>query len=192
MAPVALPIRLFKTVRHWEAWLERHGGTSAGVRMRIAKKAGTLTSVTYQEALDVALCFGWIDGLKQPLDRHSWLQRFTPRGPRSVWSKINRAKALALIKVGRMRDAGLAAIRRAKENGQWVSAYDSYRTAKPPADLLRALRARPRAYATFKTLSARHRFGVIYRTMTARKPETRAKRIRDLVARLSKGQEPFS
>ena len=117
-AELDLPIRLFKSPAAWEKWLEANHTKSKGVWMQIAKKDSGLSSATYQEALDVALCYGWIDGQKRPFDERTWLQRFTPRGPRSIWSKINTGKADALIKSGRMRPAGLAAIESAKDSGR--------------------------------------------------------------------------
>ena len=186
-----LPIRLFKTPAAWEKWLEANHAKSAGVWMQIAKKAGGLSSATYQEALDVALCYGWIDGQKRPFDERTWLQRFTPRGPRSIWSKINTGKADALIKSGRMRAAGLAAIESAKASGRWESAYQPWSNPDVPPELQAALDARPNAKAFFETLRGANRYGVIFRVQTAKKPETRAKRIADFIARFEKGETLF-
>ena len=186
-----LPIRLFKTPAAWEKWLEANHAKSAGVWMQIAKKAGGLSSATYQEALDVALCYGWIDGQKRPFDERTWLQRFTPRGPRSIWSKINTGKADALIKSGRMRAAGLAAIESAKASGRWESAYQPWSNPDVPPELQAALNARPNAKAFFETLRGANRYGVIFRVQTAKKPETRAKRIADFIARFEKGETLF-
>jgi uncharacterized protein YdeI (YjbR/CyaY-like superfamily) len=181
-----LPVRLFKTPAAWEKWLEANHAKSTGVWMQIAKKDSGLSSATYQEALDVALCYGWIDGQKRPFDDRTWLQRFTPRGPRSVWSKINTGKADTLIKAGRMRAAGLKAIEAAKANGRWESAYQPWSNPDVPPDLQAALDTRPNAKAFFETLRGRNRYGVIYRVQTAKKPETRAKRIADFVAMFEK------
>jgi len=186
-----LPIKLFKTPAAWEKWLEANHAKSAGVWMQIAKKAGGLSSATYQEALDVALCYGWIDGQKRPFDERTWLQRFTPRGPRSIWSKINTGKADALIKSGRMRAAGLAAIESAKASGRWESAYQPWSNPDVPPELQAALDARPNAKAFFETLRGANRYGVIFRVQTAKKPETRAKRIADFIARFEKGETLF-
>jgi len=186
-----LPIKLFKTPGAWEKWLEANHAKSAGVWMQIAKKASGLSSATYQEALDVALCYGWIDGQKRPFDERTWLQRFTPRGPRSIWSKINTAKADALIKSGRMRAAGLAAIESAKASGRWESAYQPWSNPDVPPELQAALDARPNAKAFFETLRGANRYGVIFRVQTAKKPETRAKRIADFIARFEKGETLF-
>ena len=186
-----LPIRLFKTPAAWEKWLEANHAKSTGIWMQIAKKDSGLSSATYQEALDVALCYGWIDGQKRPLDERTWLQRFTPRGPRSIWSKINTAKADALIKAGRMRAAGLAAIESAKASGRWESAYQSWSDRDVPPELQAALDASPNAKAFFETLRGANRYGVIFRVQTAKKPETRAKRIADFIARFEKGETLF-
>src|SRR4030095_12311556 len=160
-----------KTPAAWEKWLEANHVKSAGIWMQIAKKARGLASVTYQEALDVALCYGWIDGQKRPYDERTWLQRFTPRGPRSVWSKINTGKVQVLIDAGRMQPAGLAAIEAAKANGRWESAYQPGSTPDVPPDLAAALAAKPNAKAFFETLRGRKRYAIIYRVTTAKKPE---------------------
>ena len=183
-----LPVKLFKTPAAWEKWLEANHAKSPGVWMQIAKKDSGLSSANYQEALDVALCFGWIDGQKRPFDDRTWLQRFTPRGPRSVWSKINTEKAAVLIKSGRMRPRGLAAIEAAKASGRWESAYQPWGNADAPPELQAALDRSPRAKAFFETLRGRNRYAIIYRVQTAKKPETRAKRIADFIAMLEKGQ----
>jgi uncharacterized protein YdeI (YjbR/CyaY-like superfamily) len=146
-------------------------------------------SVSYAEALEVALCYGWIDGQKKGLDESAWLQKFTPRGPRSIWSKINRRKAEELIKNGRMQPAGLAAIDRAKQTGQWISAYDSHRTATVPADLQDALNHNPKAKAFFATLDSANRYAILWRVHTARKAETRARRIEQFVTMLENHEE---
>jgi uncharacterized protein YdeI (YjbR/CyaY-like superfamily) len=186
-----LTVKLFKTPAAWEKWLEANHAKSAGIWMQIAKKASGLSSATYQEALDVALCYGWIDGQKRPFDERTWLQRFTPRGPRSIWSKINTGKAETLIKSGRMRPAGLAAIEAAKASGRWESAYQSWSNTDVPPELQAALDASPNAKAFFETLRGANRYGVIFRVQTAKKPETRAKRIADFIARFEKGETLF-
>ena len=183
-----LPTKLFKTPAAWEKWLETHHAKSGGVWMQIAKKDSGLSSATYQEALDVALCYGWIDGQKRPLDDRTWLQRFTPRGPRSIWSKINTGKADALIKSGRMRPAGLAAIEAAKADGRWESAYQSWGNSDLPPDLVAALDAKPNAKAFFETLRGQNRYAIIFRVQTAKKPETRARRIAEFIAMLERGE----
>ncbi len=172
----------------WAAWLAEHHETAAGAWLRIAKAGTNVPTVTYAEALDEALCHGWIDGQKDRLDDTYWLQRFTPRGPRSRWSKINRAKAEALIAGGRMRPAGLREVDRAKADGRWAAAYDGQRTADIPDDLAAAFTAEPAAAAFFGTLSGANRYAVLYRIAEAKRPETRARRIAKYVAMLAAGE----
>src|SRR6185437_9431053 len=161
--PPELPVRLFKDGAAWEAWLAKQHARSAGLWLRIA------------EALDVALCYGWIDGQKKTFDDSTWLQKFTPRGKRSIWSKINCEKVQRLVESGRMRSPGLEAVGRAKANGQWDSAYDSHRTAGVPDDLQRALDAHPKAKTFFATLNSANRYAILFRIQTAKRAETRAK-----------------
>jgi uncharacterized protein YdeI (YjbR/CyaY-like superfamily) len=184
----ALPTKLFATSSAWERWLEQNHERARGVWLKIAKREAGISSVTYAEALEVALLFGWIDGQKGKLDEHFWLQKFTPRGPRSRWSKSNRASALRLIKEGRMRAAGLAAVASAKADGRWARAYASQSRASVPLDLQRALDAEPAALAYFATLDSHNRFAILYRVQDAKKPETRAKRIDDFVRMLARGE----
>jgi uncharacterized protein YdeI (YjbR/CyaY-like superfamily) len=146
--------------------------------------------VSYAEALECALCFGWIDGQKKALDEQHWLQRFTPRRSRSLWSRINCTRVLALIEQGRMQPAGLAEVERAGTDGRWQRAYDSARTAKVPPDLQAALDANPGAMAFFQTLDGANRYAVLWRVTTAKKPETRAKRIATYVQMLARGEKP--
>jgi len=181
-----LPVTLFKTQKAWEAWLRKNAAASTGIWVRMAKKNAALKSINHQETLEVALCYGWIDGQTKLYDEDSWLQKFGPRGPRSIWSKINREKVLALIKSKRMRPAGLAAIERAKANGQWDAAYDSPKNAAPPPDLQKALNANPKAKAFFATLTGSNRYAVLFRIQTAKRPETRVKRIAKFVEMLEK------
>lgn len=162
---------------------------SPGVWLRLAKVASGIPSPTYAEALDAALCYGWIDSQKKSFDADTWLQRFTPRGPKSVWSKINREKVAALIDAGRMRSAGLAAVEAAKADGRWDAAYDSQRTASVPEDFQAALDASPAAHALFGTLNSVNRYAILWRIQTARKAETRARRIEQLVAMLARGEK---
>lgn len=182
------PVLLFETADDWAAWLEENHATSPGVWMQIGKKGSGLTSATHEEALEVALCYGWIDGQRKSLDETSFLQKFTRRGARSIWSKINRAKVEKLIESGRMRPPGLAEIERAKRDGRWDQAYDSHRTATVPGDLQAALDASPRAKAFFATLNSQNRYAILFRLQTAKKPETREKRLRDFVAMLERGE----
>ena len=181
-----LPVKLFTDQKTFEAWLAAHGATSAGLWLRLAKKAATLEALSYQEALESALCYGWIDGQRKVFDEQTWIQRFTPRGPKSSWSKINRTKAEELIERGRMRPPGLAAIDGAKRDGRWDAAYDSHSTSVPPRDFLAALNKSPKAKAFFATVSRQNRYAVLYRIQTAKKAETRQKRIALFVAMLAK------
>lgn len=176
----------------WENWLELHHEKSQGVWLRIAKKHAGQVSVSYAEALETALCFGWIDGQKKTLDEHYWLQRFTPRRPRSIWSKTNCKKAQALIEQGRMQPAGLKEIALAKEDGRWANAYDSASTMTMPEDLALALDAEPAAAAFFATLDSANRYAVLWRVQTAKKAETRAKRIRQYVDMLARKEKIHS
>ena len=186
-----LPVRLFKHPKDWEAWLVKHFDSSAGLWLRLAKKSAKLQSVTYQEALEVALCYGWVDGQKKSYDEETWLQRFTPRGPKSIWSKINRAKALELIEGGHMQAAGFAAIERAKENGRWETAYDSHRTAVPPDDFQEALDKSIKAKSFFATLNSQNRYAILFRIQTAKKVETRQKRIAQFIDMLEKQEKLY-
>ena len=185
----ALPEMLFADTAAWTKFLEREHGKSAGVWMRIAKKGAAESSVQYPEALNVALCFGWIDGQKKGIDEHYWIQKFTPRTARSIWSKINREKVEALIAAGQMREAGLREIERAKADGRWDAAYDSASKAEIPPDLQAALDASPAAKAFYATLNATNRYAILFRTQTAKKAETRAKRIAQFVEMLERGEK---
>ena len=169
------------------AWLEQHP-ESTGVWLKIAKKDSGVASVSYSEALDVALCHGWIDGQKKGYDAQCFLQRFTPRRARSVWSKVNVEKVAALIAAGRMQAPGLAQVDAAKADGRWARAYDGARTSVVPDDLQAALDAQPPAKAFFATLNASNRYAVLWRIQTAVKPETRARRIAQLVDMLARGE----
>lgn len=182
------PTRTFKTARDFSSWLEKNHARSTGIWARIAKKGGGLKSMTYQEGLEVALCYGWIDALKRPEDEAAWLQRFVPRRPKSLWSRINRDKALALIERGEMKSAGHAEIERAKSDGRWDAAYDSQSTAAVPPELEAALAHRPRAKAFFDTLDRINRYAIIWRIQTATKPETRQRRLDTLLQMLEKGE----
>ena len=169
---------LFETADAWAAWLAESHSTSPGVWLRLAKKSSGASSVTYADAIDVALCYGWIDAQKKKESETYWLQRFVPRKGASIWSKINREKALRLIANGDMKPAGLKEVERAKSDGRWSDAYDSARNSTVPNDLQAALDANPKAKAFFATLSGQNRYAVLFRIHTAKKTETRAKRIR--------------
>lgn len=176
-----LPVVSFTTVPDCEAWFAEHAADQRGIWLKIGR-AGAPTTVTYAEALDVALCHGWIDGQKRGYDDSHWLQRFTPRGPRSKWSQVNRDKAEALTTAGRMQPAGQAQVDAAKADGRWAAAYAGQRTATVPDDLAAALDADPEAKAFFETLSGANRYAILYRVDDAKKPETRAARIEKFVA----------
>jgi uncharacterized protein YdeI (YjbR/CyaY-like superfamily) len=180
---------LFKCEQDWSAWLARNHAKSSGIWLRIAKSKSNLKSVSYGEAVEAALCYGWIDGQKRAADASTFLQRFVSRGPRSIWSKINRAKAQALIKAGRMKPAGLQAIERAKDNGQWSAAYDSPSTAVVPSDFQAELKRNTKAKAFFAGLNSQNRYAILWRLQTARKPETRARRVDQFIRMLERGEK---
>jgi uncharacterized protein YdeI (YjbR/CyaY-like superfamily) len=184
-----LPIRRFADPGELESWLEQNHDTSAGIWLKIAKKGTGKRSVTYAEALQLALCFGWIDSQKRGFDKSYFLQRFTPRRPRGRWSKINREKAEGLIADGRMRPAGLAEVEAAKTDGRWEAAYEGQRTAEVPEDLRRELDANPAAAEFFADLDSANRYAFVYRLNDAKKPETRERRLRKFVAMLERGEK---
>jgi uncharacterized protein YdeI (YjbR/CyaY-like superfamily) len=173
----------------WRRWLTSRHASSAGVWLKLAKKDAPDRSVKYAEALEIAIAWGWIDGQKRALDEHWWLQKFTPRASRSIWSKENRQKALALISAGKMMAPGLAEVERAKRDGRWDRAYDAPSKATVPIDLAEALASNPRAARFFEALDARNRYAVLFRVGTAKKPETRAKRIDTFVAMLARHEK---
>ena len=180
--------RLFKSAKAFETWLKKHHATSDGVWLRMAKRDAREPCVSYPEAVEIALCWGWIDGQRRGLDDHHFLQRFTPRRARSIWSKINVRKVAALIEAGRMQAPGHAQIEAAKADGRWAQAYDGASTSAVPDDLRAALEAEPKAKAFFATIDAANRYAVLWRVQTAAKPETRARRIARLVAMLARGE----
>ena len=172
----------------WAVWLEQNHALSAGVWLRMAKKASGQKTLSHAEALREALRYGWIDGQIKKLDAHYWLQRFIPRKPHSIWSRINRQKALELIERGLMQPAGQAAIERAKTNGRWEAAYEAQSKSTIPPDLQAALDDSPKAAAFFKTLSSQNRYAILFRLQTAKKLETRASRLKKFVAMLERGE----
>ncbi len=182
------PILDFASQKEWEKWLRENHRSSTGIWMRLAKKASGIPSVTYAEAVESALCYGWIDGHKRSHSATAWLQRFTARRPRSMWSRINRDKALALIEEKRMKPAGLAEVERAKDDGRWEAAYGSPSAATIDPDFQKALNRSPRAKKFFKTINAANRYAILWRIQTAKKAETRERRIREYVAKLEKGE----
>lgn len=175
----------FPDAAAFEAWLEQHGEDTDEVWVRFAKKGSGAATVTYDEALEAALCFGWIDGKALGLDERFYLQRFTPRRKRSIWSKRNTEKAEALIAAGRMRPAGLRQVEAARADGRWEAAYEGSAAAAVPEDFRRELDANAAAAEFFATLKGQNRYAILYRIQTAKRPETRAKRIREFVAMLA-------
>jgi uncharacterized protein YdeI (YjbR/CyaY-like superfamily) len=188
MARAELPILEFPDRVAWEGWLEAEHESSPGVWLKLAKKGSLTVTVTYAEALEEALRYGWIDGQKVAHDESFWLQRFTARGPRSKWSQVNRRKATELIEQGRMEPAGLAQVQAAQRDGRWEAAYPSHRTATVPEDFQRALDERPAAREFFAGLGSVQRYAFLYRIGDAKRPETRARRVRDYVAMLAEGR----
>ena len=187
-----LPKLPFASPAEWEKWLEDNHAVSDGVWIKIAKKGSGVESVRYPEVLESALCFGWIDGRREALDDRHFLQRFTPRRPRSRWSRINREKAERLIADGRMRAAGVLEVERAQADGRWQAAYDGQKSITVPEDLQRELDARPTAKAFFAELSSQNRYAILYRLQEAKKPETRARRLAKFVAMLEAGETIYS
>ena len=185
----SLSVLSFADADGWSKWLADHHASSPGLWLKIAKKGAKASSVTYAEAIEVALVWGWIDGQKDKLDDAWWLQRFSRRGPKSIWSKINRDKALALIDAGKMRPPGLLQVERAKKDGRWEAAYEGQRSATVPPDLARALAANPRAARFFETLESYNRYAVLFRIHAAKKVETRARRIEKFVEMLAKHEK---
>jgi uncharacterized protein YdeI (YjbR/CyaY-like superfamily) len=180
-----LPIATFASQADWERWLEKHHAQSAGLWLKIAKKGSEHETVLYPEALESALCYGWIDGQKGSHGEDFWLQKFTPRRARSRWSRINRDKAAELVEQGRMKQAGLAEVERARADGRWEAAYEGQSRATIPEDLQRELDRNPEAKAFFETLDSANRYAILYRIQDAKRPETRARRIEQYVAMLA-------
>ena len=173
----------------WRDWLDAHHAESPGVWLVLAKRGTAVpTSLTYDEALDEALCVGWIDGQTRTLDDRTYLRRFTPRKPRSVWSKRNVAIIERLAAEGRMRPAGVAEVERARADGRWDAAYEGSKNIEVPDDLTVALRSNPAARAAFERLSRQNRFAILYRIGAAKRPETRTRRIDEFVAMLERGE----
>jgi uncharacterized protein YdeI (YjbR/CyaY-like superfamily) len=182
------PKRMFAAQADWAAWLEKNHRKSEGLWLRLAKRGCELSSVSYPEALETALCYGWIDGQKRGESENIWLQRFLPRTAKSIWSKINREKAKQLIKNGQMKPAGIEAVEAAKRDGRWDSAYDSMRGSVVPQDFEVALKLNSRASEFFQTLDRANRYAVLFRIQTVKKAETRARKIREFVQMLERGE----
>ena len=184
-----LPIISFASQAEWTDWLAKHHDQSTGLWLKLAKKDSGIPSVTYEQAVESALCYGWIDGLKKSFDGQFWLQKFTPRGPKSIWSKINVEKAEKLIASGQMQPAGLKTVEAAKLDGRWEQAYASQKNIGIPEDFQRALDASPKAREFFATLKSASRYSFLFRIQTAKKAETRAKRIEQFIAMLERGEK---
>jgi uncharacterized protein YdeI (YjbR/CyaY-like superfamily) len=185
------PILAFQDREEWEAWLEAEHATSDGVWIKFAKKGSGLPSVAYPDAVESALCFGWIDSLVNSLDERFYLQKFTPRRPRSKWSKVNRDKATALMEQGRMRPAGLAEVELAKADGRWDAAFAAPSEVAVPEDLQQALDENPKARRFFAALNKSNRFAIVYQLEDAKKPETRARRLEKFVGMLNRGEKLY-
>ena len=182
------PILSFETTKDWETWLAKHHASSKGVYIRVGKKGSGIRSITCPEALEVALCYGWIDAIRKSHDAKTFLQRYCPRGPQSIWSEINKKSVQALIKAKLMRPAGLAAVAQAKKNGQWDKAYAPASTITVPPDLEAALKKNKKAREFFATLKGSNRYAFLHRLHTAKKEETRAKRLALFIGMMERGE----
>ena len=185
---LGLPVLPFATTADWLAWIDEHHATAKGIWVKIAKKSTGIPSVTHVEVLDTAICYGWIDAVRHPYDDTWFLQKFTPRGSKSIWSQINVAKVEALIAAGRMQPAGLKAVDAAKADGRWERAYASQKNITVPDDLQAALDANPAALAFFQTLNGTNRYAILFRIHNAKRPETRTRRIEQFITMLGEGK----
>jgi uncharacterized protein YdeI (YjbR/CyaY-like superfamily) len=183
------PTLTFNTQAEWASWLELNGSVISGAWLRLAKKTADQKTVSYAEALESALCYGWIDGQKKAESEHYWLQRFTPRVAKSIWSQINKAKAEALISAGRMQPAGMREVDRAKQDGRWERAYSSASQSTVPDDLQSALNANKKAEAFFAALNSQNRYAILFRIQNVKKAETRAKKIAQFIEMLANGEK---
>ena len=190
LPPDGKPVKAFASQAVWSAWLDKNHGKHAGVWVRIMKKDSGKKTVTYAEALEEALCHGWIDGQKRSYDELSFLQKFSPRGAKSLWSKINRDKIAALEKAGRLKPAGHAVVHAAKADGRWDAAYDSQSSAQVPDDFAALLAKHPKAAKFFATLKSASRYAILFRLQTAKKAENRAKKMDEFIAMLKRGEAP--
>ena len=186
--PTDLPIKLFRTEAAWETWLAAHGD-APGVWLKIAKKDTGATSVSYSQALDVSLCHGWIDGLKRSCDEQYFLQRFTPRKAKSLWSKLNIGRVEKLVAAGRMQAGGAREVDAAKADGRWEAAYDAASAMEVPAELAAALKKNAKARKAFEALDRTNRYAFCWRVHTAKKPETKAARVEKFVEMLERGEK---
>lgn len=183
------PVKRFATRSAWQAWLAKNHAKSRGIWLELAKKGSGARSVSRSDALEVALCYGWIDGQGKRFDEQYWLQKFTPRRPKSIWSQINTERAERLIATGEMQPAGLRAIEAAKQDGRWQAAYASQRNMEVPEDFQAALNKNKKAAAFFATLKKGERYSFLFRIQNAKRPETRAKRIEQFVEMLARGEK---
>ena len=186
-----LPVLPFASKKKWADWLARQYDKSSGVWLKLAKKGSGTPSVTYDEAVEVALCYGWIDGQKKGFDEKYWLQRFTPRGARSIWSKINTGRVEKLIKNGEMKPPGLRAVETAKQDGRWDAAYESQKNISVPNDFQAALDKNPKAKAFFAALNSANRYAILFRIDNVKKAETRLRRIQQFVEMLARGEKLY-
>lgn len=184
-----IPVLEFKTAEAFETWLIKNHGNASGIWIKLLKKNSGIKTISYAEALDIALCYGWIDGQKQSFDDKAWLQKFTPRREKSIWSKVNIEHVERLINTGRMKPAGLRAVEKAKADGNWENAYDSPSKMTIPEDFLKELSKNKKAEVFFKTLNKTNLFSIGFRLQTAKKQETREKRMKDIIEKLAKGAE---
>jgi uncharacterized protein YdeI (YjbR/CyaY-like superfamily) len=191
MKSTDLPLWPSANKKQWANWLAKQHDKSGGVWLKLGKKDSGIASITYEEALDVALCYGWIDGQKKGFDDKYWLQKFTPRGPKSIWSKINTEKAEKLIKSGEMKPAGLKAVEAAKGDGRWDAAYASQKNISIPEDFQAALEKNKKARSFFATLNSVNRYAILFRIQTVKKAETRAKRIQQFIEMLEKNEKIY-
>lgn len=181
--------RSFRSSEELRAWLTKEHARAADLLLRIYRKSSGVPSVTHAEALEQALCFGWIDAQKRPFDASSWVQRFTPRKARSRWSKINVGHADRLIQEGRMTPAGHEEIEAAKADGRWTAAYDSPANATAPPEFIRELARNPRAKQFYASLNKANLYAIAYRLQTAKRPETKARRMKLIIGMLSRGEK---
>lgn len=188
---VDLPILSFETQSSLEDWLKSNAASSAGVWLQIAKKNSGIASVSYDEAVESALCYGWIDSHKKTYDEKTWIQKFTPRGARSIWSKVNTEKAEALIAAGRMTEQGLKAIEKAKQNGNWDNAYEPQSVATMPEDFAKELEQNSKAKAFYDMLNGQNKYAILFRIRNAKKQETRTKRIQQFISMLERGEKIY-
>ncbi|TGL00859.1 YdeI/OmpD-associated family protein [Leptospira levettii] len=187
--PNTLPIIEFLSAESFEIWLEKNHKSSTGIWIKIFKKESGKKSITYKEALDVALCYGWIDSQKQSFDDQSWLQKFSPRTSKSIWSKINIGHVERLINEGKMKPEGLEAVEKAKAEGRWEKAYDSPSKMTVPEDFLKELQKNKKASEFYKSLNKTNLYSIGFRLQTAKRAETREKRMKEIIIKLEKGEK---